>query len=252
MASVYALVLARGGSKGLPGKNVRLLGGHPLIAWSIAAARASGVVDRVVCSTDCKEIATIARKYGADVPFMRPAELASDSATDLDVFEHALSWLDDHGESPNLIVQLRPTTPFRHPSWIDTAVERMIADSKITCVRSVTCAEPTPYKMWSLSADGERLLPLLTVEGMIEPYNMPRQKLPVAYWHTGQLDVIRSDTIRAGSMTGTQIAPLQVDRDMAIDIDTLRDFQLAELAFDETMPATLRHGIAEAPSEISQ
>ncbi|SFG19848.1 N-acylneuraminate cytidylyltransferase [Novosphingobium sp. CF614] len=251
MTGVCALVLARSGSKGLPGKNIRSLGGHPLIAWSIAAARASGAVDCVVCSTDCEQIAAIARSYGAETPFLRPAELASDNATDLDVFEHALSWLDDHGKSPDLIVQLRPTTPFRDPAWIDAAVERMRADLAITCVRSVTSAEPTPYKMWSLSHDGARLSPLLTVEGMSEPYNMPRQKLPLAYWHTGQLDVIRSDTIRAGSMTGTQIAPLHVDRDLAIDIDTLRDFQLAELAFDETMPAILRHVIAEPVGEAS-
>lgn len=240
MTGVCALILARGGSKGLPGKNIRRLAGHPLIAWSVAAARASGTVDRVLCSTDSEEIAAVARDYGAETPFLRPAELASDGATDLDVFAHALGWLDENKMTPEFLVQLRPTTPFRDPAWIDAAIAQMRADPEITCARSVTPAEPTPYKMWSLAPGGTRLSPLLTVEGMAEPYNMPRQQLPTAYWHTGQLDVIRSETIRTGSMTGPQIAPLHVDASTAIDIDTLRDFQLAELAFDQVMPPVLK------------
>lgn len=238
-----ALVLARGGSKGLKGKNVRPLAGHPLIAWSIAAARASVAVERVICSTDSDEIAAVARAYGAETPFMRPTELAGDFSTDLDVFDHAVRWLADNGETPDLLVQLRPTTPFRDPAWIDEAVARMRGDPAISCVRSVTPAEHTPYKMWRMTREGERLAPLLAVEGMAEPYNMPRQKLPVVYRHTGQLDVIRREVILAGSMTGPQIAPLLVAADSGVDIDGLRDFQLAELIFDETMPATVRAAI---------
>lgn len=236
----YALVLARGGSKGLPGKNVRLLGGQPLIAWSVAAARASGAVARVICLTDSEEIAAVARAHGAETPFLRPAALAGDLATDLDVFDHAVRWLDARGEAPDLLVQLRPTTPFRDPAWIDEAVARMRADQAITCVRSVTPAEHTPYKMWRLAEGGERLQPLLAIAGMAEPYNMPRQQLPPVYRHTGQLDVVRRATILAGSMTGDLIAPLVVAPDSAVDIDGLRDFQLAELIFEETMPAAVR------------
>lgn len=251
MSKVCAIVLARGGSKGLPGKNVRPLGGHPLIAWSVAAARASTVVDRVICSTDSEEIAAIAAAYGAEIPFMRPTALASDTATDIDVFGHAVRWLAEHGDEPELLVQLRPTTPFRDPAWIDAAVAQMDAAPDVTCVRSVTQADPTPYKMWRLSDDGSRLIPLLTVEGIAEPFNMPRQKLPPAYWHTGQLDVIRRRVIIAGSMTGSAIAPLMVNRSTCIDIDGIRDFQLAEMAFEEAMPAELRSWIMQICAQTS-
>jgi CMP-N,N'-diacetyllegionaminic acid synthase len=239
-----ALVLARGGSKGLPGKNLRLLGGHPLIAWSILAARASGAVDRLICSTDSEEIAAVARAYGAETPFLRPAEYATDMATDIDVFGHAARWLAEHGVSPDLFVQLRPTTPFRDPAWIDDSVARMRADPAISCVRSVTPAEHTPYKMWRMADGDARLAPLLTIEGMAEPYNMPRQKLPPVFRHTGQLDVIRRAVIDAGSMTGDAIAPLLVPFESAVDIDGLRDFQMAELIFTEEMPAAVRNEAA--------
>lgn len=246
-AGVYALVLARGGSKGLKGKNVRPLGGHPLVAWSVAAAKASKAVDRVICSTDSDEIAAVARAYGAETPFMRPAELAGDFSTDLDVFGHAVRWLADHGEHPDLMVQLRPTTPFRDPEWIDRSVTMMRADPTITCVRSVTIAERTPYKMWCKAEDG-KLSPLLTLEGVPEPFNMPRQKLPPVYWHTGQLDVVRSDVILSGSMTGGRIFAIEVDADSAVDIDGIRDFQMAELLLNEAMPQAVRAAIAAGRS----
>lgn len=242
----YAIVLARGGSKGLASKNVRLLAGHPLIAWSIAAARASRAVDRVICSTDSEEIANIARIYGAQTPFMRPAELAADFSTDLDVFCHAVSWLAEHGEQPDLLVQMRPTTPFRDPAWIDQAIGLMKDDPAITCVRSVAVAEHTPYKMWRLAPGGATLEPVIDLPEIPEAYNMPRQKLPVTYRHTGQLDVIRRETILAGSMTGPVIAPLIVDTASAVDIDGLRDFQMAELIFGEAMPESVVREIAQA------
>lgn len=239
----YALVLARGGSKGLPGKNIRLLGGYPLIAWSIAAARASSAVDRIICSTDSEEIAAVARAHGAETPFLRPAELAGDFATDIQVFDHAVRWLADHGEHPDLLVQLRPTTPFRDPEWIDRSVAMMRNDPSITCVRSVVVAERTPYKMWLKAEDGQ-LSPLLTLKDVAEPFNMPRQKLPLVYWHTGQLDVIRTDVILSGSMTGNAIFAIEVDADSAVDIDGIRDFQMAELIIDEAMPSSLKKAIA--------
>ena len=241
---VVALVPARGGSKGLPGKNIRPLAGHPLIAWAIAVAKAAPSVGRVFCSTDSPEIADVARAYGAEVPFMRPAEFAGDFATDLDVFGHFLRWLEENeGTVPEHVVQLRPTTPFRDPLWIDDSVARMQADPTITCVRSITPAPHTPYKMWTADAD-LRLAPLMTLEGVAEPFNMPRQKLPVVYWHTGQLDVIRSETILGNSMTGDNIAGIKIDIKTAIDIDDLRDFQLAELAFDDVMPEAVRRAVS--------
>ncbi len=239
-AGVIAIVPARGGSKGLPGKNVRSLGGHPLIAWSIAAGRAASSVDRVICSTDSEEIAAVAREYGAEVPFLRPPEFATDTATDLDVFGHALQWLAaEEGYRTELVVQLRPTTPFRRTAWIDDAVARMIAEPGISCMRSVVPAPHPPYKMWKIGAE-DTLEPLLTIEGVAEPFNMPRQSLPPTYWHTGQIDVIRSATILQGSMTGSCIKALRAEPGSSVDIDTLEDFEFAELVFERRMAPELR------------
>lgn len=243
LLEVLALVPARGGSKGLPGKNVRPLDGHPLIAWSIAAGRAAASVSRVVCTSDDDEIAAAARAYGAEVPFKRPVELADDAATDLVVFAHALQWLArEQGYMPDLVVQLRPTTPFRKAEWIEEAVATMAADPDVSCVRTVAPAEKTPYKMWRRDEEGT-LSPLLTLKGVAEPFNMPRQALPEVFWHTGQLDVIRPEVILSGSMTGPKIAGLQVPGSSAIDIDSIDDFDWAEFVFNARMPLALRQTI---------
>lgn len=227
----YALVLGRGGSKGLPGKNVRILGGKPLVAWSVAAGCVATSVKRVLCSTDDPAIAQAAQNAGAEVPFLRPAEFATSSATDLDVFGHAISWLaNNEGHLPEFFVQLRPTTPFRQASWIDSSIARMLTDPSITCVRTVAPAPHTPYKMWKMD-ERLRLSPLMTLPGVAESYNLPRQSLPTVWWHTGQLDVIRTSTLLAGSMTGANIVGLEVPAGSAVDIDTITDFQMAELSF---------------------
>ncbi|MEJ2002665.1 MAG: acylneuraminate cytidylyltransferase family protein [Maritimibacter sp.] len=238
--AAWGLTLGRGGSKGLPGKNVRLLGGQPLIAWAVAAGRATPSIERVICSTDDEAIAAAARAAGAEVPFQRPAELANDTATDLDVFAHALGWFSEHETVlPEFFVQLRPTTPFRDPAWIETALDRMRADPSITCMRTVAPTPVTPYKMWRRSADG-KLSPALDLPGVSEPYNMPRQALPPVFWHTGQLDVIRTETLLAGSMTGANIHALDVAIETAVDIDGPVDFVVAEQLFEQMMHPALR------------
>lgn len=237
--ATIALTLGRGGSKGLPGKNVRPLGGHPLIAWSVAAGLVASSVERVLCSTDDDAIAKAAMAAGAHVPFRRPAALATSGATDMDVFSHVIEWLSENeGVLPEFFVQLRPTTPFRQAAWIDEAVARMKANPTITCVRSIAPAPHTPYKMWTADA-GLLLSPLLNLPGVAEPFNMPRQALPTVYWHTGQLDVIRTDTLLSGSMTGSRIEGIIVPESSAVDIDRLIDFQMAELCFAEEMPVAL-------------
>ena len=123
---VLAIVQARGGSKGLPRKNLRLLRGHPLVAYSIASGLAARSITRVIMSTDDEEIAEVARQYGAEVPFMRPAELADDDTPDFPLFEHALAWLAEHEDyRPETVVQLRPTTPLRPRGMLDEAVRHL-------------------------------------------------------------------------------------------------------------------------------
>lgn len=224
---VLAIVPARGGSKSIPGKNIKLLGGHPLIAYSIAAGRQASLVGRLIVSTDDPEIARIARELGAEVPFLRPIELAGDRVADLPVFEHALKALaEGPGEPPDIIVQLRPTSPFRPPGAVDQAVRALAEDAEADSVRSVAPPAQNPYKMWRRR--GKRLEPLLKA-GIREPYNAPRQALPETLWQTGQIDAARRTTILdKGSLTGDEVLPLLMDPALAVDLDTPAQWEAAE------------------------
>lgn len=224
---VLAVVPARGGSKGIPRKNIADFGGRPLIGWSIEAAHDARLVTRVIVSTDDDEIAGAARDCGGEVPFMRPAELAGDLVPDLPVFEHALAWLADHeAYVPDLVVQLRPTSPLRPPGLIDDAIERLAARPDADSLRAVCEPMNNPFKMWRIE-DGV-LVPLVD-SGIPEQYNRPRQELPTVYWQIGTIDVIRTRTItEQQSMSGRTILPMVVDQALAADIDDPRSLQHAE------------------------
>ncbi len=226
MTDILALIPARGGSKGIPRKNIRLFAGYPLIAWSIAAAKQSDLVTRVIVSTDDEEIAAVAREWGAETPFLRPSELAQDKTTDLPVFEHALKWLEDvEGYRPDVIVQLRPTSPIRPRTLVDDAIRILLEHADADCVRGVVPAAQNPFKMWRFNGEGKPLNPLLEVDGIPEPYNAPRQILPPVYWQTGHIDAIRDATIaQKKSLTGDVIYPLLIDSRYTVDIDTLSDW----------------------------
>jgi N-acylneuraminate cytidylyltransferase len=227
-AQVLAIIPARGGSKSIPRKNIMPFAGHPLLAYSIAAGLKARSVGRVVVSTDDAEISAIAREYGAETPFLRPASLALDETPDLPVFEHALAWLESHeGYRPEIVVQLRPTSPVRPPDCVDRAVEILLAHPEADSVRGVVPSGQNPYKMWRIDEDG-RLKPLLR-NGFEEPYNMPRQSLPSTFWQTGHIDAIRAPTIlEKGSMSGDVILPLVLDSRYTVDIDNPRDLERAE------------------------
>jgi N-acylneuraminate cytidylyltransferase len=198
-----------------------------LIAYSIAAGLQSKLVNRVICSTDSEEIATVARECGAEIPFLRPAELAQDHSPDIDFFVHAIETLAKTGYKPDIIVQLRPTDPIRKPGLVDEAVQLLIDNPKAHSVRTITEPGYSPYKMWTINDTGA-LEPLLTVSGLAEPFNMPRQELPEVWWHIGVLDVVRTDVVtEQHSLSGKLILPLKVDRSKSADIDTLDDFERA-------------------------
>jgi len=226
---VLAIIPARGGSKGIPRKNIRSFAGAPLIAYSIAAANQAAAVTRVIVSTDDEEIAAVARQYGAETPFIRPGELAEDSTLDLPVFQHALNWLaENEGYSPDLVVQLRPTSPIRPPGLVDEALNLLQTHPEADSVRGVMPAGQNPHKMWRIDPDTGRLISLLAVPGIPEPYNAPRQALPPVYWQTGHIDVIRPRVILAGSMSGGVILPVQIDARYLVDIDGPADWLRAE------------------------
>ena len=226
---VLAIVPARGGSKGLPNKNILPLSGHPLIAYSIKAGLDAHMVTRVMVSTDSETIAGASKEYGAEVPFLRPAELAGDLSRDLEVFQHALHWLDiNEGYRPDLVIQLRPTSPVRPAGLIDEAI-RKLSGSDADSLRIVTPSPITPYKMWFADDENDIMRPLLTLNNIQEPFNEPRQNLPQTYWQIGTLDVIRPGVItHQNSMSGKRILPFIVGNELAVDIDDIQSFRKAE------------------------
>jgi N-acylneuraminate cytidylyltransferase len=226
MTEILALIPARGGSKGIPRKNIRDFAGYPLIAWSIAAAQQAPCVTRLIVSTDDEEIAGVARSFGAETPFLRPSDLAQDNTTDFPVFEHALTWLDEQEKyCPEVVVQLRPTSPIRPRDCVDSAVNILLEHANADCVRGVVPAGQNPYKMWRFSDKNQPMRPLLEVPAIPEPYNAPRQILPPVYWQTGHIDAIRTTTIKEKkSLTGDVIYPLVIDPRYTVDIDSLSDW----------------------------
>lgn len=228
LSDVLAIIPARGGSKSIPRKNIRDFAGHPLIAYSIAAGLAAESVTRVIVSTDDPEIAEISRRYGAETPFLRPEEYSQDQTPDLPVFQHALHWFAEHENyHPQIVVQLRPTSPFRRVRHIDQAVYQLIERPQADSVRTVCIPFQNPFKMWKIQSDGF-MRPLLDTE-FAEPYNMPRQALPEVYWQTGYVDAAWSDAIlQKNSMTGERILPLVISPEEWIDIDSPDDWRRAE------------------------
>jgi len=226
--SVLALIPARGGSQGIPRKNLAEVGGRSLVAWAVEAAKESGRVDRVIVSTDDGEIAAAALDAGAEVPFRRPAHLAAHDTTDLPVFLHALDWLaETPAGAPSIVVHLRPTSPARRAGLVDDAIAALEARPDATSLRSVSPSPLTPWKMYEV-VDGF-LAPLLgTVEA--EAFNQPRQQLPPAWVHDGVIDVIRTETLRSGSMSGPRMLAWHSTPAEAVDIDHPEDLARADAA----------------------
>lgn len=225
---VLAVIPARGGSKGLKDKNILPLLNHPLIAYSIKAAQESKKINRIIVSTDSQKIADVALQYKAEVPFLRPDTFAQDLSTDKEVFLHALQWLKEkENYVPDLVVQLRPTSPVRFAHEIDLCIEKLI-NSDADSLRIVTEAPCTPYKMWRVDKDSGMMTPLLELENTKEPYNQPRQQLPKVFWQVGTLDVIRTECIlKKDSLSGDKVLSHVIDNESSIDIDDIHSFEKA-------------------------
>lgn len=222
---ILAIIPARSGSKSVKDKNIRLMAGKPMLAYSIEHALHSQSINRVVVSTDSEQYAAIAAAYGAEVPFLRPAAIAGDKSLDIEVFEHALSYLrEQEGYEPDIVVQLRPTYPIRRVEDIDRMVAMLLADPQADSVRCVAPATECAYKMWRMAEDGT-LKPLLT--DIEEAYNQPRQELPPIYYQNACIDVVRRSVItEQHSMSGHRILGYRMDHNF--DIDTEEEFQAAE------------------------
>ena len=226
------MIPARGGSKSIPGKNIRLLRGKPLLAYTIQEAVRSRYLQRLVLTTDDPEIAEVGRRFGAETPFIRPAALAGDTVTDLPVFRHCLEWLAANQGSltPDIVVHLRPTAPLRTVEHIDRGIGLLLAHPEADAVRSVCPAGQHPLKMWRVQGDSLRPFVPEDAHGIREAYNRPRQELPAAYVQNGSVDVVRARVIMEdGSMTGRVIVPLVMDEAVSVNIDSPTDWRLAEI-----------------------
>jgi CMP-N-acetylneuraminic acid synthetase len=227
--NILAVITARGGSKGIPGKNIKELGGKPLIAYSIEAARKSQLITHTVVSTDDEQIAHVAREWGGNVPFMRPRELAGDETTHVPVVKHAI----EQGEAAlgikfDHVVILQPTSPFRTVEDIDETLRKLIesgADSAVTLVETSNADHPVKAK----KLEGERVLPYV----MEEPEGIRRQELPTAYRRSGAVYAMKRDLIVAGRLYGEHIVGHVVPKERSVDIDEPIDWLKAEWMLDE-------------------
>lgn len=223
---LLAVVPARGGSKRLPRKNVRPLAGRPLIAWSIATARDSGVCEDVLVSTDDEEIAAVARQAGASVPWLRPAELASDTATTVSVLQHALAWYEaGHGEV-DAVLLLQPTSPLRRTASVREAVATYLAQPADKRCSVVSVSPAAQHPAWCFRLTPQGMEPFLGWESL----QQRSQDLPAAYALNGSIYVIPAPTVRAGQpVVGPGVRAFVMSSACeGVDIDTEADWHLAE------------------------
>jgi CMP-N,N'-diacetyllegionaminic acid synthase len=231
MTSIVALIPARSGSKGVPNKNIRLLGGHPLLEWSIAACLKTSLIDRVIISTDSEEYANLARNFGAEAPFLRPSEISGDHAIDYDFIMHALDWLAAEQEEPDFIVHIRPTTPLRDPRLIDEAIRTFIVSSHATALRSVQEMSESAYKTFEL-APGGQLKRLGSESTALDVANNARQQFPTTYQANGYVDVLASKFIRkSGLIHGDHVMPFTTPA--VTEVDTESDFAHLEFQLSQ-------------------
>jgi CMP-N,N'-diacetyllegionaminic acid synthase len=229
--SILVVIPARSGSKSLPHKNILNFRGKPMLAWSITHAIASKHRNnmRIIVTTDSPAYAEIAKAHGAEVPFLRPKEISQDNSTDLECIQHALSELkiiDNY--IPDIIVHLRPTQPCRTTELLDKCIDLFLKhrDSH-TSLRTVIPLAKSPFKMYTIS-DTELVPVCREINGIKEPYNLGRQQLPQAYLHNGYVDIILTQTISNGSMTGSKILPYVMNETDNVDIDSSEDLAKAK------------------------
>jgi CMP-N,N'-diacetyllegionaminic acid synthase len=229
MPSVVALIPARSGSERVRDKNVRPLAGHPLLAYAIATARLSGLFDRVVCSTDSTKIAEVAQRYGADVPFLRPTELATSTSPDIEWIKHALAHLDDHYD---LFAIVRATNPFRGPSVLQRGLKQLLSTPEADSIRAVELVKQHPGKMWVL--EGKTMRPLLDQSPLDVAWHAGQyQALPEVYVQNSALEIAWTRVVsQTGTREGRVVAPYLTDGHEGFNIDDEHDWEQARRLLD--------------------
>ena len=238
---ILCIIPARCGSKGIKDKNIKMFNGRPLLTWSIKQAQNSKYYSsmRIIVSTDSKKYAAIARKYGAEVPFIRPHSISGDFSTDYECIKHCLTELLPY--TPDIILQLRPTQPCRKVSDIDKTLSLFMKNrDKYDSLRTVIEYEKSAFKMYTVS--NNCLNPLFKMlDGIKEPYNTCRQSLKQCYLHNGYIDIINSDIVRNGILSGNKILPYIMSKNDNIDIDTVDDWIKAEQRDKEEKQKSFYH-----------
>jgi len=225
--TVVAVIPARARSKGLPGKNIKKILGKPLIFYTIKTALRSKFIDRTIVSTDGKKIAAIAKKCGAEVPFLRPAHLVTDTAHTPAAIEHAVSYLEkNQGYKVDIVVTLQPTSPLRRTEHIDLGIKKLL-DAGADSLAGVKEAFP-PW--WLFKPKGDKVVPFIEFKRGINALNLERQQLPRVYQVNGALYVTKRDYLRrANSLVNPKsCAYLLMDEESSLDVDTSLDFRIIE------------------------
>ena len=240
MPSCVAFIPARSGSKRVTGKNVRMLGGHPMLAYTIAAARESGVFESVVVSTDGEDIANIARQYGAEVPFLRPAEFSGDTSPDIEWLEYTIAELGRRGRQWDCFSLLRPTSPFRTADTIRRAWALFSSQEGVDSLRAVEKCAQHPGKMWVVR--GERMFPLLPFGPETQPWHStPYQALPLVYVQNASLEIAWTRIVRERrTIAGDVLVPFLTEGYEGFDINDPCDWMVAE--------RLLADGLVQLPS----
>lgn len=236
--SIIAIIPARSGSKGVPNKNIKMLGGLPLLSYSIIAAKMMPSVSRVIVSTDSIQYAEIAKKYGAEVPFLRPTEISGDRSSDFDLFLHALNWFKDNEKlTPEYFLHLRPTTPLRDPKIMEEAVKLFMENKdQATSLRSGHIASESPFK-WFLK-DGDNYFQGIREDLTPEKVNLPRQNFPSVYIPDGYIDILKSSVIfNTGTLHGDKM--LVFESPFCVEVDTKDDFDFLEFQIQKEGSAIL-------------
>lgn len=233
--TVVALIPARAGSKRVKGKNTRYLGAHPVIAYTIAAALHSKIFSAVIVSTDSEETAEIARYYGAEVPFLRPAKYAEDLSPDIEWIDDTLRRLQSEGRTFDCFSILRPTSPFRQPETIQRAWQAFIEQPQVDSLRAIEKCKQHPGKMWLVL--GDRMKPLLAgVEHVLTEkapetpwHSTPYQALPAVYVQNASLEIARSHVVlEQGTIAGSTLMPFLTEGYEGFDINDVKDWWYAE------------------------
>ena len=221
---VLAIIPARGGSKGVPGKNIKLLGGKPLLQYTFDSAKQSTLLSKIILSSEDDSIIAMAQELGLEVPFVRPAALATDQATSISVVQHAVQYLEEQGTFFDAVCLLQPTSPFREKDFVDRAIQKFI-DTEVDTLLSVL---PVPHEYnphWVFEENEAGYLKIATGENEIIGR---RQELPKAYHRDGSLYITKTETLKKESFFGKKISYIESNKEFYVNIDTFKDWEMAE------------------------